>query len=113
MDCLFCRIAKDEVPANIFYRDDLVLAFEDISPQAPHHILIIPHKHISTINDIHPEDNELIGHMVQTAKMLAKKLNIADEGYRITMNCNPGAGQTVFHIHLHLLGGRRFNWPPG
>lgn len=113
MACLFCRIVSGEIPAKIAYRDDHVVAFEDINPQAPHHLLIIPQKHIATINDVNTEDNELLGHMVQTAKMLAKQLNIADDGYRIVMNCNAGAGQTVFHIHLHLLGGRAFMWPPG
>ncbi len=113
MDCLFCKIVNNEVSAKIVYRDDLVLAFEDINPQAPHHILIIPQKHISTINEVKSEDNELIGHMVQTAKLLAKELNVAEEGYRLVANCNAGAGQTVFHVHMHLLGGRRFSWPPG
>jgi len=113
MECLFCKVIAGQIPANIVYRDEQVVAFNDISPQAPHHILIVPHKHIATLNDVPVEDNALIGHMAQTAKMLAKQLNIADEGYRIVMNCNPGAGQTVFHIHLHLLGGRPFKWPPG
>jgi histidine triad (HIT) family protein len=113
MDCLFCKIVKSEIPAEVIYRDDLVVAFNDIHPQAPQHKLIIPQKHIDTINSVNPEDNELIGHMIQTAKMLAKELNIAEDGYRLIMNCNAGAGQTVFHIHLHLLGGRQFSWPPG
>ncbi len=113
MDCLFCRIIKGEIPTKIVYKDDFVVAFDDINPQAAHHKLIVPHKHISTLNDLHSEDNELVGHMIQTAKMLAKQLNIAEEGYRVVMNCNAGAGQTVFHIHLHLLGGRQFGWPPG
>lgn len=113
MDCLFCKIAAGEIPAKILYHDDTVVAFEDINPQAPNHILIIPHKHIETLNDLHDEDSELIGHMVQSAAMLAKQLNIADEGYRVVMNCNEGAGQSVFHIHIHLLGGRRLTWPPG
>jgi histidine triad (HIT) family protein len=113
MDCLFCRIVKGEIPAKIVYKDDHVIAFEDINPQAPHHLLIIPQKHISTLNDLHADDNELIGQMVQTAKMLAKQFNIAEDGYRIVMNCNSGAGQTVFHIHLHMLGGRQLTWPPG
>jgi histidine triad (HIT) family protein len=113
MECLFCNIVNGKIPAKIIYRDDFVVAFDDINPQAPQHKLIVPHKHVSTLNEVHPEDNELIGHMVQTAKMLAKQLNIADEGYRLVMNCNAGAGQTVFHIHLHLLGGRLLNWPPG
>lgn len=113
MDCLFCKIVTGDVPAKIVYRDDVVVAFEDINPQAPHHKLIIPQKHIATLNEMSSEDNELMGYMVQTAKLLAKEFNIAEEGYRLVMNCNPGAGQTVFHVHLHLLGGRRFSWPPG
>lgn len=113
MDCLFCKIVKGDVQAKIIYRDDLVIGFDDIHPQAPQHKLIIPQKHISTLNDLKQEDNELIGHMVQTAKMLAKELNISEEGYRLVMNCNAGAGQTVFHVHFHLMGGRRFSWPPG
>jgi len=113
MDCLFCKIVAGEIPAKIVYRDDLVVAFDDIHPQAPHHKLIIPQKHVATLNELHSEDNELMGHMIQTGKMLAKNLNIADEGYRIVMNCNAGAGQTVFHVHLHLLGGRHLTWPPG
>lgn len=113
MDCLFCKIVSGDLPCTIIYRDESVIAFDDIHPQAPHHKLIVPLRHISTLNDLQPEDNELIGHMVQTGKTLAKLLNTADEGYRLVLNCNAGAGQSVFHIHLHLLGGRHFRWPPG
>jgi histidine triad (HIT) family protein len=113
MDCLFCKIINGSIPATIVYRDDLVIALDDINPQAPTHKLIIPHKHIATLNDVSEEDNELISHMLQTARKLAKKLDIAEDGYRLVMNCNAGAGQTVFHIHLHLLGGRPMRWPPG
>ncbi len=113
MDCLFCKIVAGELPAQVIYQDDLVVAFDDINPQAPQHKLIIPKRHISTLNELQTEDNELMGHMVQTAKTLAKKLNIAKEGYRLVMNCNSGGGQLVFHIHLHLLGGRQMVWPPG
>jgi histidine triad (HIT) family protein len=113
MDCLFCKVANGAIPAKVIYRDDWVLAFDDINPQAPQHKLIIPHQHIATLNDLTVENNELIGHMVQTAKMLAKQLGIAESGYRLILNCNPEAGQTVFHIHLHLLGGRAMHWPPG
>lgn len=113
MDCIFCKVIKGEIPAKVVYRDDSVIAIEDINPQAPHHLLILPQKHIATLNDLNEEDNELIGHMVQTAKKLAKELGLADDGYRLVMNCNQGAGQTVFHIHLHLMGGRMFRWPPG
>ncbi len=113
MDCLFCKIIKGDIPAANIYRDEWVVAFDDINPQAPHHKLIIPNKHIATLNDLQNDDNELIGHMVQTAKMLASKLGLAEDGYRLVMNCNAHAGQTVFHIHCHLLGGRQFKWPPG
>lgn len=113
MDCLFCKIAKNEIPANIVYRDDTILAFNDISPQAPQHVVIIPHKHIATTNELHDEDNELVGHMVQSAARIASQLKLADDGYRLVMNCNPKGGQTIYHIHLHLLGGRQMIWPPG
>ena len=113
MDCLFCKIAQGIVPAEIIYQDDKVVAFNDIHPHAPQHKLIISRKHIATLNEVEEEDTALLGHMVQTAKKIAKENNIAEEGYRLVMNCNPGAGQTVFHIHLHLLGGRRLTWPPG
>lgn len=112
-DCIFCKIIKGDIPAKIAYRDDFTVAFHDINPQAPYHLVIVPHKHIDTLNDLHEDDSELIGHMTQTAIKLAKQLNIADEGYRVVVNCNAGAGQSVFHIHAHLLGGRRLTWPPG
>lgn len=113
MSCLFCKVIKGEISAEIIYRDDSVVVFSDINPQAPIHVLIIPQKHIETINDLHIEDNALLGHMIQTGKMLAKQLNIADDGYRLVLNCNKDAGQSVFHIHIHLLGGRLMQWPPG
>ena len=113
MDCLFCKIANGQIPANVVYRDDHVVAFEDINPRAPLHLLIIPQKHIATLNDIHDEDCELMGHLMLAASKLAKQFNAAEEGYRIVSNCNQGAGQTVFHLHLHLLGGRKLTWPPG
>ena len=113
MDCLFCKIAKGEIPAKIIYEDDLVMAFDDINPQAPHHKIFIPRKHIATLNDLQDGDDKLIGHMVQAATKLAKELNIAEDGYRVVMNCNTHGGQSVYHIHLHLLGGRRLAWPPG
>lgn len=113
MDCLFCKIAKEEIPAHIIYQDDHVVIFEDINPQAPHHLIIIPRKHISTLNELHDEDTETVGHMVQSATKLAKQLGIAKDGYRLVFNCNQAAGQSVFHIHLHLLGGRFLSWPPG
>ena len=112
-DCLFCKIASGEIAATIIYQDNLVVAFDDINPQALHHKIIIPRKHIATLNDLHEEDANLIGRMVLSAAKLAKELKISEPGYRIVMNCNAGGGQTVFHIHLHLLGGRHMIWPPG
>jgi histidine triad (HIT) family protein len=113
MDCLFCKILNGDIPADIIYEDEQVIAFNDVNPQAPQHKLIIPRQHIATLNDLHEEHNALLGHMMNIAKKIAEKLNIADDGYRVLMNCNAGAGQTVFHIHLHLLGGRPLLWPPG
>lgn len=113
MDCLFCKIAEGEIASDIVYQDDRVLAFNDINPQAPHHILIIPRDHIATLNEIGDQQEALVGHMINVAQQLAKKLNIADIGYRVLFNCNRGAGQAVYHIHLHLLGGRPLTWPPG
>ena len=113
MDCLFCKIIDKEIPSNIVYEDEHVLAFEDLNPQAPVHMLVIPKKHISASLDIQEEDNELIGRMFQAANTIAKEKGIAERGFRTVMNCNSDAGQTVFHIHLHLLGGRAMHWPPG
>ena len=106
-DCLFCKIAKREIPSDIVYEDDQVVAFKDIGAQAPIHTLIIPRKHISTINDIESDDQNLIGYMVLTAKKIAADNNLTEPGFRLVMNCNQEGGQTVFHIHLHLLGGRQ------
>ena len=113
MDCLFCKIADNKIPAKIVYEDDKALAFEDINPQAPVHVLVIPRKHISTSLDITENDHELIGHMYQVANRIAKEKGVADRGFRLVMNCNRDAGQTVFHIHLHMLAGRAMLWPPG
>ncbi len=113
MDCLFCKIIEKKIPAKIVYEDEKVLAFKDVSPQAPVHVLIIPKKHIATSLDIEEADNELVGHMYQIANKLAKQSGIADSGFRLVMNCHADAGQTVFHIHLHMLGGRSMQWPPG
>lgn len=113
MDCLFCKIINGEIPANKAYEDDQVLAFHDIKPQAPVHVLLIPKKHITTIDAIEPEDKDLMGHMILQAKAIARELNIAEDGYRLLFNVNPNGGQEVYHIHLHLLGGRQLNWPPG
>ena len=112
-NCLFCRISTKKIPANIIYEDNEAVAFEDINPQAPVHVLIIPKKHISTVLEINPEYNALIGHLFQLAAKIAKEKSIADGGFRLVMNTNADAGQTVFHIHLHLLGGRQMHWPPG
>lgn len=113
MNCIFCKICAGEIPAKIIYQDENVVAFADINPQAPIHHIIIPRKHIDTINDLTPADLPIVGQLIQTAKQLAVEENIAENGYRLVMNCNPGGGQTVFHIHLHLLGGRYMTWPPG
>lgn len=112
-NCLFCKILKGDIPATKVYEDDAVYAFRDINPQAPIHILIIPKQHIPTVNDLETQDTEIIGKLYLTAKDIAKKEDLAESGYRLVMNCNAGAGQTVFHIHLHILGGRRLAWPPG
>jgi len=113
MDCIFCKIIAGEIPAKIIYEDDKVVAFDDLYPKAPIHKLIIPRKHIATINNIEETDKELIGHMYWVAKKLAADLEIAEDGYRTLMNCNKNGGQEVYHLHLHLLGGRPMHWPPG
>ena len=113
MSCLFCDINAGKIPADIVYQDEEVLAFQDINPQAPTHILCIPRKHIGTTNDLTENDLAVTGKLILTASQLAKQLGFAEDGYRLVMNCNGHAGQTVFHIHLHLLGGRVMHWPPG
>lgn len=113
MNCLFCNIIEGKIPADIVYQDEEVLAFRDINPQAPTHILCIPRRHIRTTNDLTEDEAALTGKLVLTAGKLASQLGFAEDGYRLVMNCNGHAGQTVFHIHLHLLGGRRMTWPPG
>lgn len=113
MDCIFCKILNQELPANIIYQDDQVIAFDDLHPRAPIHKLIIPRKHIPTLNDLESADESLAGHLLYVAKKLAMQYGIADDGYRVVMNCNKASGQVVFHIHLHLLGGRNMTWPPG
>jgi histidine triad (HIT) family protein len=112
-DCIFCRIAQKKLPAKIIHEDGLSVAFEDINPQAPSHTLIIPRKHIPTALDIGQEDHALIGHLFQIGAKIARDKGIADKGFRLVMNTNTDAGQSVFHIHLHLLGGRAMQWPPG
>ena len=112
-NCLFCKIADKELDSDIVYEDDHVIAFNDINPQAPHHLLIIPRKHIATINDIDETDTALLGNLFIAAKNIAKLLGVGENGYRVVMNCNLDAGQTVFHLHLHFLAGRPLHWPPG
>lgn len=112
-NCLFCKIVAGEIPAKKVYEDNTCIAFRDISPQAPTHILIVPRRHIATTNDLDQNDAELIGHIMLTATEIARNEDLAADGYRLVWNCQKGAGQTVFHIHLHLLGGRDFGWPPG
>ena len=112
-ECLFCKIVDQEIPADIVYEDEHIIAFRDINPQAPIHILIIPKQHIRTLNDLKGQDAELVGKLILAAKNLAAKEGIAEDGYRTGFNCNSAAGQTVYHVHLHLLGGRKFTWPPG
>lgn len=113
MDCLFCKIANRDIPADIVYEDDDVLAFNDINPQAPTHMLLIPKRHIATLNDIEERDLALVGRLPHTAAKLARQEGFAEDGYRVVMNCNEKGGQTVYHIHMHLMGGRRFTWPAG
>lgn len=110
-DCLFCKMAAGDIKPDVVYEDDAVLAFRDISPQASVHVLIIPKRHIATLNDL--DDNELAGQLLRTAAIVAKREGIADKGYRTVFNCNQHGGQTVHHLHLHVLGGRQLTWPPG
>jgi len=110
MNCLFCRIVNGEVPANIIYQDEDIIAFDDIYPKAPEHKLIIPRKHIATINDLSIEDMGLMGKMTLVAQKLAKDLNIAESGYRISINCNKDGGQMIYHLHMHLMGGKPIPW---
>lgn len=112
-DCLFCKIIKREIPASIVYEDDHVIAFNDINPQAPMHVLVVPRKHIPTLNALDPGDDAIVGEVVRRGAAIAADKGYAESGFRTLFNTNAGAGQTVFHIHLHVLGGRRFSWPPG
>jgi len=113
MDCIFCKIAAKEIPSKLVYEDDKVLAFRDINPEAPTHILIIPREHIETVNDLKAKNAGLVGKLHLVAKELAAKEGLAERGYRLVLNCGPEAGQAVFHLHLHMLGGRKMTWPPG
>ena len=112
-NCLFCKIADGQIPSDIVYQDEDVVAFRDIHPQAPVHILIIPRRHIPSIADVTPEDGPLLVIVFSVAAKLAHKLGVDEGGYRIVSNVGPDAGQSVFHLHFHLLGGRKFAWPPG
>lgn len=112
-DCLFCKFASGAIKPAVVLETERVLAFKDINPQAPTHVLIIPKRHIATIDDLAPGDEGLVGELFLAAKEVARASGLAGPGYRVAMNCGAGAGQSVFHLHLHLLGGRRFDWPPG
>jgi histidine triad (HIT) family protein len=112
-DCIFCRIIRQEMPAKIVHQDEQVIAFDDINPQAPTHVLVVPRKHIAGLNDLAEEDLPLVGHIHRVAAEVARGRGVAESGYRTLFNTGRGAGQSVFHLHLHLLGGRGMRWPPG
>jgi histidine triad (HIT) family protein len=111
--CLFCRIVAGEIPATKVYEDERLIAFNDINPQAPMHVLVVPRTHIETLNDLKPEHDGLVGEMVRRGAVIAAERGYSARGFRTVFNCNAEAGQTVFHLHLHVLGGRTFAWPPG
>jgi histidine triad (HIT) family protein len=112
-DCIFCKIIAGEIPSTQVYRDDLVTAFRDINPVSPTHVLIVPNQHIASVNDLASDDEQLVGHLFTIAKQLAAQEGIAESGYRLIVNTGPDGGQEVFHIHLHLLGGKRMRYPMG
>jgi histidine triad (HIT) family protein len=112
-DCLICKIIAREIPASVVYEDEHVLAFNDINPQGPTHVLVVPKRHIATLNDLAPADDAIVGELVRRAAAIAKERGIDASGFRTVFNTNRGAGQTIFHIHLHLIGGRSLAWPPG
>ena len=112
-DCLFCKIAAKQIPSKAVFDNERVFAFRDINPKAPTHILIVPKAHVTTVNDFTPAHKDLIAELILTAKRIAAKEGIAERGYRLVFNCNAEAGQTVWHVHLHLMGGRGMAWPPG
>ena len=113
MSCIFCKIINKEISSNIVYEDDKVIAFHDINPQAPYHILVVPKRHIATLLELTEEDKDLIGHIYLVINKIAKDLRFDERGYRVVANCKEEAGQTVFHIHFHVLAGRSMGWPPG
>lgn len=112
-DCIFCKIVEGQVPATRVFESDELIAFDDINPVAPVHVLVIPKRHIATLNDVSESDEALLGRMLLSAKTIARQKNLSDGGYRTVINCMAGAGQAVFHIHMHVMGGRGFGWPPG
>ncbi|WP_018862820.1 MULTISPECIES: histidine triad nucleotide-binding protein [unclassified Thioalkalivibrio] len=112
-DCIFCKIVAGDIPAKVVFEDDQVLAFEDLNPQAPTHVLVIPKQHIATLNELSAETAPVIGHMTHVAAQIARDREFAENGYRTVMNCNQDGGQTVYHVHMHVLGGRALSWPPG
>lgn len=113
MSCLFCKIVSGEIPATVVFEDPEIMVIRDIRPQAPTHLLILPKQHIATINDTDSKDEQLLGRMILTGKKMAKAEKLSDDGYRLVFNVNSGGGQEVYHIHLHVLGGRQMTWPPG
>lgn len=113
MDCIFCKIANKEIPSNIVFEDDDVIAFNDLNPEAPVHVLVIPKKHIASLSDAKPEDQQLLGKLMLTIQKIAAEQGIAENGYRVVTNCGEQGGQTVMHLHFHLLGGREMLWPAG
>ncbi|MBI4612378.1 MAG: histidine triad nucleotide-binding protein [Planctomycetes bacterium] len=112
-DCVFCRIARREIPAKIVSETDRILAFRDLNPQAPTHVLLVPKEHVASVNDLAPAHAGLVGELVLAAREIAAAEGVSESGYRLVLNVGAGAGQSVFHVHLHLLGGRNFGWPPG
>ena len=112
-DCLFCKIVSGEMETRLVHEDELCVAFEDIAPQAPTHVLVVPREHIATLNEIESSKEALAGHLLSVARKVARQRGHGESGYRTVINCQEGAGQSVFHLHVHVLGGRRFAWPPG
>ncbi len=112
-DCIFCRVAAKQIPSQIVFEDEKVVAFRDLNPQAPTHILLIPRKHMASMADVQDADQTLLGDLMMAAKNIAKSEGLPKNGYRVVVNTGANAGQTVFHLHLHLMGGRSFSWPPG